>query len=100
MRSTPLTPEQHAEADRLHAALTVATASDLRALAELLASKGDADLLGPTEFLVRDLVHRIGAKAIEAALNERKKGGTTAPAALAPTAASPPSSSAGRPRRS
>lgn len=100
MPPPPLTPDQQAEADRLYAALTAAAAADLRTLAELLAAKPDGDLLGPTEFQVRDLVHRIGAKALETALAERKKGGTTAPAGPAPTAARRLSSSAGGPRRS
>lgn len=100
MSRRQLTPEQQAEADRIHAALTAAAATDLRDLAELLAAKADADLLGPTEFQVRDLVHRIGARAIQTALAERKKGGTTAPAGPAPTAARRPSSSAGGPRPS
>jgi hypothetical protein len=95
-----LTPSQQAEADRIHAALTAAAAADLLDLARLLASKADGDLLGTTEFQVRDAVHRIGAKALETALAERKKGGTTAPAAPAPAAARRPSSSAGGPRRS
>jgi hypothetical protein len=30
-------------------------------------------LLGPTEFEVRDRVHKIGAKAIETAVDQRKK---------------------------
>jgi hypothetical protein len=34
-----------------------------------------SQLLGPTEFEVRDLCHKIGAKAVETALLERKKGG-------------------------
>ena len=50
--------------------------SDLRHLADLLASKPDRQLLGQTEFEVRDLVHKIGAKALETALDERKKGDT------------------------
>ena len=95
-----LTPDQQAEADRLYAALTAACAADLRDLARLLASKPDRELLGPTEFQVRDLVHQVGAKALQAALAERKKGGTTAPAGPARTAASRPSSSAGVPGRS
>lgn len=95
-----LTPDQQAEADRLRAARAAAVAADLDDLARLLASKADGDLLGPTEFQVRDGVHRLGAKAIETALAERKKGGTTAPAAAAPTATSRPSSSVGGPRRS
>jgi hypothetical protein len=100
MHRLELTPDQQAEADRLRTALAAAMAADLDHLARLLASKADGDLLGPTEFQVRDVVHRIGAKAIETALAERKKGGTTAPAAAAPTATRRPSSSAGEPGRS
>jgi hypothetical protein len=37
----------------------------------------DAELLGKTEFEVRDRVHDLGARVIETALEERKKGGTT-----------------------
>lgn len=43
---------------------------------ELLASRADNQLLGPTEFDLRKLVHELGASFLEAALNERKKGGT------------------------
>ena len=53
---------------------------EIRELAKLLASKSNRDLLGATEFLVRDGVHRIGVRLLEAALEERKKGGTKAPA--------------------
>jgi hypothetical protein len=74
-RQTP-TPEQQAEADRLYDALRRAADADLRELAELLATKPDAQLLGATEFEVRDKVHRLGAKALQAALDGRKKGGT------------------------
>ena len=95
-----LTPEQQAEADRPRTALAAAGAADLDDLARLLASKADGDRLGPTEFQVRDVVHRIGAQAIATALAERKKGGTTGPVVTAPTATSRPSSSAGGPRRS
>jgi hypothetical protein len=52
----------------------------LHRMTRLLASKGDTKLLGKAEFEVRDLVHKLGAKAIEAALNERKKGATKGPA--------------------
>jgi hypothetical protein len=44
-------------------------------IARLLASKPDAQLLGATEFEIRDRVHRLGAFALETALQERKKGG-------------------------
>lgn len=80
MSSSSLSPEQAAEAERIFRSLRQAVDSDLRSLAELLASKPDRQLLGQTEFEVRDRVHRIGAKAIETALNGRKKGGTKGPA--------------------
>ena len=92
-----LTPERQAESDRILAALRQAAESDLRELADLLATKDDSNTLGPTEFAVREIVLRVGAKAIETALVGRKKGATTGVAAPAPTAPSPPSSSAGSP---
>ena len=75
-----LTPEQQAEAQRLYDALQGPFLDEARRLAELLASKPDAQLLGKTEFDVRDAVHRLGAHALQAALGERKKGGTRGPA--------------------
>jgi hypothetical protein len=75
-----LSAEQEAEAQRIFQILKGTTDDDLLALARLLASKKDRDLLGQTEFEVRDRVHQIGAKAIQTVLNERKKGGTRAPA--------------------
>jgi hypothetical protein len=94
---TDLTPEQEAEARRIFDALKQSAEADLMALARLLASKADGEIFGATEFQVRDRVHLIGAKAIEAALAGRKKGATKAPAAPARTARKRPSSSAGRP---
>ena len=100
MAHRDLTPEQQAESDRIFAALQQACQQDLRALADLLASKADADLFGAAEFQARDRVLPIAAQALEAALQGRKKGGTTAPAAPARIAARRPSSSAGRPKPS
>jgi hypothetical protein len=71
----PLTPEQEAEAQRLAASIAVKTKEALLQITRLLVSKQDHELLGETEFQVRDLVHQIGARAIETAVNERKKGG-------------------------
>ena len=95
-----LTPEQKAESDRIFAALQQTAVDDLRALADLLATKDDSNTFGATEYTVRDIVLQIGAKAVESALEGRKKGGTTAPPTPAPTATSPPSSIAGGPSRS
>jgi hypothetical protein len=92
-----LTAEQRDEADRILAALQQAAATDLRALAELLATKPDRELLGAAEFQLRDIALRFAAKALEAALDGRKKGATTGPAGPARTAGRRPSSSAGRP---
>jgi hypothetical protein len=80
MSHLPLTPDQAALSDRIYQSLRQAADSDLRTMADLLASKPDHQLLGPTEFEVRDQVHKIAAKAFETALEERKKGGTKAPA--------------------
>ena len=75
-----LNPEQAERAEQIFQSLRRATEADLRGLAELLACKEDSQLLGPTEFEVRDRVHTIGAGAIEAAVNQRKKRGTKAQA--------------------
>jgi hypothetical protein len=95
-----LTPDQQAEADRIRQALLDASADDIRELSELLATTDDAHTFGATEFAVREIVHRVGAKAIEAALEGRKKGGTTGPAGPARRAARPPGSSGGGTSRS
>ena len=75
-----LTPEQEAEAQRLFEALQRPFLDEARRLARLLAAKPDDKLLGKAEFEVRDAVHALGARALEAALDGRKKGATRAPA--------------------
>ena len=75
-----LTPEQEAEAQRLYELLQQSFLDEARRFARLLASKPDGQQLGKAEFEVRDQFHRLAAKALETALNERKKGGTKAPA--------------------
>ena len=71
-----LTSDQAAEAERIFLALRQASEDENRRLAQLLAAKPDSQLLGATEFEVRDIVHEIGAKAIQTALDGRKKGAT------------------------
>jgi hypothetical protein len=73
---TDLTPQQEAEAQRLFQALQQPFLDEALRLARLLAAKPDAQLLGRTEFEVRDAVHKLGAAALQAALDGRKKGGT------------------------
>ena len=99
-RRTPqptLTPEQKAESDRIFAALQQAAVDDLRALADLLATKDDSNTFGATEYTVRDIALRIGAKALESALEGRKKGGISVPPTPAPSATRRPSSIDGEP---
>jgi hypothetical protein len=74
-RHLELTPEQEAEAQRIEHILRDATNDDIRQLARLLASKKNHELFGQTEYQVRDIVHGIGAKALEAAANTRSKKG-------------------------
>jgi hypothetical protein len=76
MTDLPLTPEQEAEAQRLAALIGQKAQEEALRMARLLASKPDAQLLGATEFEIRERVHALGAYAIETAVNGRKKGGT------------------------
>lgn len=71
-----LTAEKEAEAERILDVVKGMAEVEIRQLAKLLASKSNRELLGATEFLIRDGVHRIGVRLLEAALEERKKGGT------------------------
>ncbi len=70
-----LTPEQNADAERIYLALRRASEDEHLRMARLLACKADDRLFGQTEYEVRDLAHKAGAKAIQAALDGRKKGG-------------------------
>jgi hypothetical protein len=80
MRSTlELTAEQEAQAQELAAHITAAIASDVLSMARLLVSKDTRHTFGQTEFQLRDILHRAGAKALEASLSE-KKTATTDPA--------------------
>ena len=72
-----LTPEQTEQAERIYQILRATSDDEHRRIAELLASKSDSQIFGQTEFELRDIVHETGAKAIQAALDGRKKGGTT-----------------------
>ena len=59
----PLSPELEAKAQELVARLRPPAEEDWLALARLLVSKEDRELFGDTAFEVRDIVHRLGAKA-------------------------------------
>ena len=76
MPELKLTPEQEAEAQRLADIIVQKTKVEALQMARLLVSKPDHELFGATEFEIRERVHKIGALAIETAVNQRKKGGT------------------------
>ena len=75
-----LPEEQARRAQQLFESLKAAAEHDLRAIAESLATKPDDQLFGRTEFELRDRVLRLGAQALQAAAQQRKKGGTQDPA--------------------
>jgi hypothetical protein len=102
-----LSQERQAEASRFMEVTRQAVDNELWRMACLMASKESSQLLGQTEFELREHVLRIGAIMVENAVNERrKKGGTKAAAspAVASTVVGPASttrsSSTGVPRRS
>jgi len=74
----PLTAQQQLQAQQLVARLRPRLEATLQQLAELLVANHDAPF-GQPEFDLRDLLHRLGADALQAALAE-KKTATTAPA--------------------
>lgn len=87
----PLSPELEAKAQELLARLRPQAEDELLALARLLVSKQEHEIFGDTEFEARDIVHRLGAKAFETHLAQ-KKTATKAQALSARTASKAPSS--------
>lgn len=69
------TGELTAEEQRIYELLREACDDDIRRMAKLLAGKDDSNLLGQTEFDLRDRVHALGAKALEAVTDDRQKKG-------------------------
>jgi hypothetical protein len=100
MNQQPLNAEQEAQAEAIYRRLKETFDSEARRLARLMAGKDDGQLLGDTEFQVRDRVHALGAEVLEVALDERKKRGTGVRAPTARPAGRPPVASAGGKRPS
>jgi hypothetical protein len=80
MDELDLTVEQQAEAKRIEDIVMAGARVEVQRIARLLASKENRHLFGETEFTVRDAMHRLAARAFDAALAERKKRGTEDPA--------------------
>jgi hypothetical protein len=69
-----LSLEQEREAKLLEAKIRVAVDQEIADLARLLVSRSENDLFGQSEFQVRDLVLRVGARAFEEHLRGKKTG--------------------------
>ena len=67
MEPVELTAEQEAEAERIEDLIVAKARVEARYMARLLASKSNRELLGRTEFQLRDACHRLGAAAVDAA---------------------------------
>ena len=67
-----LSKEQELEANLLETKIRVVIDHEIKDLARLLVSKSEHELFGHTEFQVRDLVLRVGAKAFQEHLREKK----------------------------
>jgi hypothetical protein len=61
------------EVDRIKALFLDAAEREAEGIAQLLAGSATEDLLGKTEFALRDAVLKLGAKTLEGAANERAK---------------------------
>jgi hypothetical protein len=68
--SEPLNAELEAQAQELAARIRARADDDILALARLLVSKNDAEVFGDTEFEARNIVHHVGAVALEERLKK------------------------------
>lgn len=72
------TADREAQARELAAAITEVTEEEMLEIARTLVDAEPASLFGATEFKIRDLAHKIAAKAYERRLAQ-KKSATTPP---------------------
>ena len=93
-----LTVEKEAEAQVLAKQIRELADEELVEIARLLVSKPDHQIFGDTEFELRDMVLKVGAKALEEHLRQ-KKTATTAAASIARPASKRPSFTAIAPSR-
>ena len=85
MEKTSLGVEPQRDAEHYAALFVQIAQRQAHRFGELIPSRPDHQLLGKTEFDLRDLVYLIGAEFLATALTERKKGGTEDPASSART---------------
>ncbi len=90
MSTVMLSPEQEQQAQALATRLRAAVDGDILELARLLVSKPEHEVFGQTEFEARDIVHQLGATALDP--------GVTSAFISAPGRAPPPSGRVSLPR--
>jgi hypothetical protein len=76
-RLAALSVEKEAQAQALVLRLRELADEELVAMARLLVSKPEHETFGDTEFELRDLVLKVGAKALEEHLRQKKLGRQT-----------------------
>ena len=94
-RVAGIRPEESEEVQRVHDVMLKAMDQEIWRMAELMVTRRDDQLFGETEFVLREKALRMGAQALEATVNDRKKRGTRAAASSVPTVAGTDVSSAG-----
>ena len=94
-RVAGIRPEKSEEVQRVHDVMLKAMDQEIWRMAELMVTRRDDQLFGETEFALREKALRMGAQALEATVNDRKKRGTRAAASSVPTVAETDVSSAG-----
>jgi hypothetical protein len=72
-----LSAEQEAQAQELAAAIAELAQDDLLEVARTLVATTNATLFGETEFTIRDISHRVAAKAYEKHLDQKTLGWQT-----------------------
>jgi hypothetical protein len=70
-----LSADQEALAQLIYAKLRGTMDEEVLAMARLMASQPDEELLGRGEFALRDRLNQVGAKVLETSVNERAKKG-------------------------
>ena len=80
MSKIELTAEQEREAEVIADILLAAMQVEAKNIGRLLASKENSEVFGQTEFQLRDILHGLGTRGIDALLSERKKRGIKDPA--------------------
>ncbi len=91
------TQEEIAEVQRIHDVILKAMDREIWQLAQFMVTRRDDQLFGAAEFSLREKALRMGAQALEATVNDRKKRGTRAAVSSVPTAAKTRVSSGGGP---